>query len=98
MQIKYRKEHMVWKDFLNSKSAGAGIDGLNILVDRNFVWDYKIQGETLRLISEPVLGSETYPRVTVGEISEYLGIFQDFELISETDGSQITLDRIELCN
>lgn len=89
---------MVWKDFLNSKPAGAGIGGLNILVDKNFVWDYKIQGDTLRLISEPVPGSEAYPRVTVGEISEYLGLFQDFELISETDGSQITLDRIELCN
>lgn len=89
---------MVWKDFLNANSKEVGLNDDTILVDKYPVWDYKVQEDTLRLISEPVPGSETYSRITVGEISEYLGLFQDFELISETDGSQITPDRIEICN
>lgn len=70
-----------------------------IKVDGNPVWDYKIVNEgELSLISEPVPGSEEYPKVTVEEISEYVGLFTDLVLISETDRSEITSNRIEVCN
>lgn len=83
---------------MNWSKIKDSVDGSkNIFVDGHPVWDYKELEGKLRLISEPVEGSENYERVTVDEISEYLGLFTEIELISETDGTVITEDRIA-CN
>lgn len=69
-------------------------------VHGNAVWDYKLWGDELRLISEPVEGSDQYPKVTIAEIFNFLGLFQEVRLISETDRTEIEESQLKViaCN
>lgn len=80
---------MLWTEVNYSKGTDI------IFVDGFPVWDYKVLDNRLVLISEPVEHSETFPKVTVAEIFNELGLFQELELVSDTDGTKITKERIK---
>lgn len=57
-----------------------------VLVNEETVWDYKDQDGELRLIHEPVGGSEDYGFVYLTELRDY----GDFVVKSETVGGDVT--------
>ena len=58
-----------------------------VTVDGEYVWDYKDQGNQLRLIHENVEGSKKYPKVKFEELAEFN---KNLELVSESTGDPIT--------
>lgn len=57
-----------------------------VLVNEEPVWDYKDQGDELRLIHEPVKGSKDYESVYLSELEG----FKDLVVKSETKDGDVT--------
>ena len=59
-----------------------------VRVNGNTVWDFKVQDQTLQLISEKVEGWETFEPAMLQEIQEYLKSLGeevlDFDIADET--------------
>lgn len=83
---------MLWSDIKHTDGTQA------VYVDGNPVWDFKLEDMNLVLISEPVEGVESFEKITVMEIENEVGLFRDLTLISETDRTEITENRITICN
>lgn len=61
-------------------------------VNGNQVWDYKANEDytELRLISEPIKGSESFEKVAVQELQEYVGLYADkMVVVDETTGNEV---------
>ena len=65
-------------------------DNIELYVGGEPVWDFKTQNGELRLIHEPVKGSETFKTVTVKEIKKYLTLEEaEYPVKSETVDKEI---------
>lgn len=63
----------------------ASLDKLGLFVNDQKVWDYKTQNGELRLIHEPVEGSDKYDQVTFAELKKTLTLEEaEYPIVSET--------------
>lgn len=72
------------------KSEKYNGDDVELFVSGQPVWDYKVQNGKLKLIHEPVQGSDKYETITVGELKNNLKVREaDLPIASETDDREI---------
>ena len=63
---------------------------IKLFVNNQKVWDYKTQDNELRLIHEPVEGSESYEQITLAELRKSLTLEEvEYPVVSETTGGSV---------
>lgn len=68
----------------------ADMSKFKLFVNNQKVWDYKIQDKELRLIHEPVEGSDTYEQITLAELRKTLTLEEiEYPMVSETTGGYV---------
>ena len=82
------------KDILLSEAvcndSQENLNKTGIYVEDDPVWDYKVQNEELRLISEPVKGSETYECVTLGELKKGITLLEaEYPVVAEATDAKL---------
>lgn len=74
-------------DFCQKHETGK----INLYVNNQPVWDFKVQDGKLKLIHETVKSSETYGIVTLSEIKKYVTLEEaELPVKSETDPREIS--------
>lgn len=69
----------------NFCQEASSLDKLNLFVNDQKVWDYKVQNGELRLIHEPVEGSDKYDQVNLAELKKGLTLEEaECPVVSET--------------